>query len=79
MDTKGTPFDPRSMREQIELMMFPLRAVLWKCGYIGVCELTVASVGSAGVKACSLTERHRDIGTRIALGAGSAGGLAQVI
>jgi len=79
MDDKLTPFNPRSMPEQIEQMMFPIRAALWTYGFIGIFGLILASVGLAGVTAYSVTQRFREIGIRIALGARSADVLGLVM
>ena len=39
------------MPEQIERMMFPVRAAVWTYGFVGVFGLILASVGLAGVTA----------------------------
>jgi ABC-type antimicrobial peptide transport system permease subunit len=72
IDDQLTPFNPRSMPEQIEQMMLPVRGALWTYGCIGVFGLILASVGLAGVTAYSVTQRFREIGIRIALGARGA-------
>ena len=79
MDEKLTPFDPRSMLQQIEAMMFPVRAALWTYGCIGLFGLILASVGLAGVTAYSVTRRRREIGIRVALGARHADVLGLVM
>ncbi len=69
LDADLTPFNARSMDEQIAQFMTPLRSASWTYGMIGIFGLILASVGLAGVTAYSVARRVHEIGIRLALGA----------
>src|ERR1035438_5379803 len=54
MDSTITPFNARSMTEQIAQFMSALKGASWTYGLIGVFGLVLASVGVAGVTAYSV-------------------------
>ncbi len=72
MDSAITPFNARSMTEQIAQFMSALKAASWTYGLIGVFGLILASVGLAGVTAYSVAQRGHEIGIRLALGRAEA-------
>jgi predicted permease len=69
LDPRVTPFNARSMTEQIDRFMAPLDAASWTYNSLWICGLILASVGLAGTTAYSVSDRRREIGIRVALGA----------
>jgi hypothetical protein len=70
LDANAVPFDARSMNDHIADFIAPLRSAAWTYGIIGIFGMVLASVGLAGMTAHSVVQRRREIGIRMALGAG---------
>jgi predicted permease len=68
-DANVTPFNARSMSEQIAEFMSSLRAGMWTWNLVGAFGMILAAVGLAGVTAYSVAQRGHEIGIRRALGA----------
>jgi len=61
----------RSMNQVIGFSLLPQRAAAFIVGVMGLMGLLLASIGIYGVTAQTVTSRTREIGIRIALGAGT--------
>jgi predicted permease len=79
IDANVTPFHMRSMEQQIDQFMSPLRLSSWTYGLVGIFGLVLSAVGLAGMTAYSVARRGREIGIRMALGARRANVLALVM
>ena len=69
MDAGITPFNGRSMNDQIGQFTYAFHVATAVYGSLGVFGLILASVGLAGVTAYSVAQRRHEIGIRVALGA----------
>ena len=70
LDSSVPVFDARTMEEHLDIVTFPDRSAALLLSTLGVLAMIMASIGLYGTIAFSVSLRTREVGIRMAMGAG---------
>jgi ABC-type antimicrobial peptide transport system permease subunit len=69
----------KTLKEHMNVPLFPARATATVLGSFGVLALLLAAIGIYGVMSFAVAQRTREIGIRMALGASQSGVLRMIV